>query len=160
MEHLSHFSKLRHSNYDLSRAVRLLEVLGGVTHDKIIGILRDRGFMQIPMIEFKKCVEDVNKVFMSWDNQYALQRQVFADVAKRRHEKVKTTQLDFAKLRSRLKLLTEFREQHEKLADVLSVVLSDEDNEISTELSEAYKLFLRNNNDPLDISTDARALGP
>ena len=33
---LQHFSKLRHSDYDLSRAARLLEILGATTHDKVI----------------------------------------------------------------------------------------------------------------------------
>jgi hypothetical protein len=50
--------------------------------------------MQSPITEFRKALDDSNQVFMAWDAQYTIQRQVFADVAKRRHEKIKTIPLD------------------------------------------------------------------
>ena len=40
------------------------------------------------------------------------------------------------KLRARLKLISEFREQHEKLVNVLADVLVDQDNDITSELAE------------------------
>ena len=152
---LQHFSKLRHSNYDLSRALHLLEVLGTITESKIINILRDRNILQCSIVEFKKSIDEANQIFMCWDSLYAAQRQVFVDVGKRRHEKVKTIQIDFDKLKARLKLISEFREQHEKLMNVLGIVLSDQESDIITDLNEAFKLFLRSNNDPLDISPDS-----
>ena len=151
---LQHFSKLRHSNYDLSRALSLLEMLGGLVGSKLLGILRDKGVMNCPMVEFRKTMDDTNAVFQAWDSQYSSQRQVFADVAKRRHEKIKTVVMEHKELRHRLRLIAEFREQHDKLVNILAVVLSDEESDIATELSEAYKVFLKNNSDVLDISAD------
>lgn len=151
---LQHFSKIRHVNYDLSRALSLLEMLGGLVGNKLLGMLRDKGIMNCPMIEFRKTMDEANAVFISWDSHYANQRQVLVEVGKRRHEKLKIAVLEHKELRHRLKLISDFREQHDKLVNILAVVLSDEENDIATELSEAYKIFLKSNSDVLDISVD------
>lgn len=71
---------------------------------------------------------------------------------------MKTTQLDHAKLRARLRLIQEFRENHDRLVNVLAEVLVDQDNDITSELAEAYKVFLRSNTDVLDVSAEGDGL--
>ena len=57
---LQHFSKLRHSKYDLSRASRLIESLGAMMAEKVVGILREKNeknLMLCPLGEFKRLKE-------------------------------------------------------------------------------------------------------
>ena len=73
---LQHFSKLRHSKYDLSRASSLIESLGATVNDKVLTILREKNLMLCSMSEFKRIKDDTDVVFQTWDTQFVNQRQV------------------------------------------------------------------------------------
>ena len=79
------------------------------------------------------------------------------DVAKRRSDKSRLPMYEHTNLSSRLSAIAQFREQHEKLLSVFAVVLSDHESHIVTDLMEAYKLFVKSNDDVLDTSQEGLA---
>jgi len=75
------------------------------------------------------------------------------DVAKRRNEKLRSLSFDMDSIKQRLSLVFEFREQHERLVNIFSTVLSgQEGTAVTAELNEAYQLFVRSDSDVLDTS--------
>ena len=159
---LQHFSKLKHSRYDFSRAVRLLETLGASVLQRILSLLREKSVMQCSMEDLRRCKKQADEVFLAWDTQSAAQRLVLKDVAKRRNEKFIPPQLDqITLLQKRLASVVEFREQHERLLSVFSVVLRGQENDVVAELNEAWQLVLNqsaSSDASLDISQGGTAV--
>jgi dynein heavy chain 1 len=101
-------------------------------------------------------------VFANWERQYADQRIMLKDVAKRRKEPLHAlqTEQEIAArrqaenelLKQRLADVVDFREQHEKLLNTSSAVLSGQETEAMTGINEAYQLVVRNVADVLDIT--------
>lgn len=74
---LNHFSKLKHSEYNFGRALRLLEVLGTLVFDKIVQILKERGIMQpahCPIDQLRELKTHVEDVFLTWKTNLTSQR--------------------------------------------------------------------------------------
>ena len=63
---LQHFLKLKHSNYDYGRSVRLLEAVGSAMHTRMLTLLKEKNIMHCTLADFRKAKEDVDKVFSSW----------------------------------------------------------------------------------------------
>ena len=154
---LIHFSKLKHSQYDFSRAVRLMEVLGGAVLQRIVFIIREQNIMQCPLEELRDLKRQCDAVLMAWKTNFTTQRGVLKDVAKRRNEKNFTLKFDFEPTQNRLHAITGFREQHERLLTILSSVLVGSEGEFITELSEGYQIVLRTNTDVLDVTPTGSA---
>eukprot|EP01041_Mallomonas_annulata_P000303 gene303-544_t len=156
---LQHFSRLKYnSNYDYARSVRLLEALGTAFHGRLLGILRERNVMHCPLEDFRKAKGDVDLVFAAWSQHLPVATTILSEIAKRRHQaKLPVLRFDHETLQQRLKIVAEFREQHERLLSVFSNVLSDENNDVTTELNESYKPFLRSDMDVLDVGSDGQA---
>lgn len=149
---LNHFSKLKHSNYSFTRAIRLLEVLGAITLNKIIQILRENDIMRCSVDELRNIKTQCDEVFLAWKTYLSAQRVILKDVAKRRNEKTFTFKFEFDTMQRRINSIVEFREQHEKILEILSVVMVGEDGDFITELSDAYHLVLRTVTDCFDIT--------
>lgn len=152
---LQHFSKLKHSRYDFSRAVRLLEVLGALVSSRIVSLLKEKNIMQCTFDDFRRVKRQSDEVFKAWDTHFATQRTMLKDVAKRRNEsseKLKNLSFDIEPLRQRLNYISEFREQHDKLLNVFSAVLFGQEGTFLIEINEAYQLVIRSCGDVLDIS--------
>ena len=155
---LQHFSKLKHSRYDFLRAVRLMEVVGSAIFCQLAALLREKDIMNCTIEELRKVQTQAEAVFLSWDVQYAIQRATLKDIAKRRKEAMRSLQFDGAALQQRLRLIVDFREQHERLVNVFSVVMSGQESDANTGANEAYQLIIRNVSDVVDTSdTGARA---
>jgi dynein heavy chain 1 len=149
---LLHFSKLKHSLYDFSRAVRLLEVLGHVVLARVVGILRERNVMQCGVDELRNIRAQSDLLFSDWKSNLTSQRTVLKDVAKRRNEKNATFRFEFDSLQARLRVILEFREQHERLVVTLSDVLAGTEGDCISHLAEGFTLVLRANADLLDLT--------
>ena len=153
---LQYFTRIRHSKYDFSRMIRLLEVFGLGLFEKMVELLNDKNIMRCSLDEFKAIKGSCDQVFTAWDNHFGNLRSILKDVAKRRSEKIKSIVFEHENLRKRLNAIADFREQHDRLLTVYSSVLAGEENTVLTELSEAYKLMLREDTDMLDVSNDGQ----
>ena len=149
---LQHFSKLKHSRYDFSRAVRLLEVVGTAVFSRLGALLREKNLMNCSMEDLRRVKAQADEVFAAWDTQYATQRNTFKDVAKRRKETMRAVQFDNAVLQQRLGSVVEFREQHERLVGVFAVVLGGGEGEVQASVHEAYQLVVRQAGDVVDVT--------
>ena len=156
---LTHFLKLKHSQYDFSRAVRLLEVLGNVVLSRMTTILRESTLMQCTMEKLRSIKRDCDEVYSKWGENHTLTRKMLTEVGKRRNEKPVAIpqRADFDALQQRVHMILKFREQHEKLLNILSVVLKGTDGDFIVELNEGYQLVLRANSDVLDTSATGNA---
>lgn len=155
---LNHFAKLRHSQYDFTRAVKLLEVLGGLVVSRIVTLLQEKNIMQCSLEDLKNIKHHFDHVLMTWKTNLINQRTTLKDVAKRRNEKLSNLKFDFDNLQTRMNAIYEFREQHDRMLNILSHVLSGTEGNFITELSEAYQILVRTNPDVLDISANGNAL--
>ena len=149
---LQHFAKLKHSRYDFSRAVRLMEVVGAALFSRLVALLREKDIMGSSIEELRKVHSQAETMFLTWDTQYATQRGTLKDVAKRRKETMRSLHFDSAALQQRLAVVVEFREQHERLLNVFSVVMSGQESEATMGVNEAYQLVIRSVSDVMDIS--------
>lgn len=154
---LQYFARIRHSKYDFSRVIRLLEVFGVALFEKMVSLLKDKGVLRCGLDEFKAITSNCDLVFAAWETHFGTLKNILKDVAKRRTEKIKSITFDHELLQRRLKAITDFRDQHDRLLTVFSSVLAGEENTVLTELSEAYKLMLRDGVDPLDVSNDGQS---
>ena len=149
---LKHFTKLRHSKFDFSRAVKLLESLGQLVFTKMLSIMREKNILRCHVDDFRSLNRQAEEVFQTWEQQLITVRSILKDVAQRRHETLKTFSFELESLQLRIHQLYEFREQHEKLLNVFGTVLSDQNDEAVSDTVEAYQYIIRNDGDILDIS--------
>lgn len=157
---LQHFSRLKHSRYNFSRAVCLLETLGSATLQKVIALMKEKMIMQCSIEDLRKVKKHSDEVFLAWDSQFAAQRLVLKDVAKRRNEKFIPPQIDQISLLSkRFGQVVEFREQHERLLSVFSAVLHGQENDVVSELNEAWQIVLNQTSANSDIVLDITSAG-
>jgi dynein heavy chain 1 len=132
---LVHFSKLKHSQYDFNRSVKLLENLGQTIVNKIISILIEKNIMKCAFSELKEIKENFREIFSTWKENLTMQRMVLKDVAKRRNELDFTgykMKFDFDDLEKRLMTIIDFREHHEKMISILSTVLTKDKTMVTT----------------------------
>eukprot|EP01032_Pedospumella_encystans_P010301 gene10301-12053_t len=156
---LLHFAKLKHSQYDFARAVRLLEVLGNMVLARMVTILRENNVMQCSMEKLRAIRRDCDELYSKWGENHTLTRKTLAEVGKRRNEKPVAIpqRVDFDALQQRLHLILKFREQHEKLLNILSVVLVGSDGDFIVELNEGFQMVLRASTDVLDTTSSGNA---
>jgi dynein heavy chain 1, cytosolic len=149
---LQHFNKLRHSKYEFSRAVRLLESLGQMVFQKIVMILKEKNILQCPIDILRSLGKQFSEVYQTWESQLTNVKMILKDVAKRRSEKLKTLTFEIEALHLRMLNILEFREQHEKLVSVFANVLSGQSDSAVADTHEAYQSVVRSNVDLLDVS--------
>lgn len=148
---LQHFSRIRSSQYDFGRAMRLLEAIATAVFDRLIALVRDVNLLSCSFEDLRKLKRQINEVFHTWENQIAQLRTSLKDTAKRTGKKL-DPQFHYEPLRQRLEQLYVFREQHDRLLDVFSRVLAGEEDSVLAELQRAYQLFVKSDSDILDVS--------
>lgn len=153
---LVHFAKLKHSQYDFSRALRLLESLGSMAVNKIISLLKEKNIMQCSLNELNDYKHQFEEIMNIWKENLTTQRSTLKDIAKRRNEDFSAYKLkfEFDALSNRFITIVDFRQHHESMVTILSKVLegSDGDRLISA-LSEAYHIVVRKNTDMFDLTS-------
>ena len=151
---LHFFSRLKHSNYDFNRAIRLLEVLKEMVSDRVVAFLKEKDVLRRPIGEVHGISESADEVFRNWKVELSTQRSSLKVIATQRHEKVGPLKFDLDPLQKRIHSIVEFREQHEKMLSVLAVVLEQQQGEGNyvSELNSCYQLILSSNPDFFDIT--------
>lgn len=155
---LSHFAKMRHSAYDFSRAMKLLEVLGSLIINRILSVFQQKNLLVCSMEELKILRAQLEQVLNTWKTQLTTQRSTLKDVAKRRNEKMGTLKFDFDAMHARFSDIYGFREQHDRLLSTLTEVLSGSEGDFLSELTDAYQLFIRTLTSLFDLSFSGQAV--
>lgn len=155
---LSHFAKMRHSVYDFTRAMKMLEVLGSLIISRIVVIFQQKNLLVCSMEELRILKGQFDQVLTTWKTQLTTQKATLKDVAKRRNEKMPTLKFDFDLLQGRFQDIFNFREQHDRMMSTLSEVLSGSEGEFLSELTDAYQLFIRTLTSLFDLSYSGQAL--
>ncbi|KAI9911312.1 hypothetical protein PsorP6_009030 [Peronosclerospora sorghi] len=168
----NHLKKIRVADsYNLSRLLHLLEVMSSDLTQQLVSLLRAYSLIQVPFNQFEHLIASCKKLFTNWHRQVAALYDLTKDLYKRRGGSINTEkllllselQMEHVAIEDRLLELYEFREQHEKLRDVIQRVLgdsnsfglddlreSDSTNNALTEINSAYSQL--NSLDPLDVS--------
>lgn len=150
---LQHFAKLKHSKYDFNRALQVLEVFCAAIFTRMVALLKEKNMLLCDMDELCRIKRQTDEVLIIWETQLITQRSMLKDVAKRRNEKMRPLNLQYESLQQRLNAVFQFRENHQRLVNVFTEVLSGQESDLTAELNEAYRIVLRVENDLFDVST-------
>ena len=150
---LQHFSKLKHSQYDYHRSIKFIENLSNNILTKIVFILKQQHIMSCSLQELIKIKYNIDNIIITWTNHFSIQKNILKDVAKRRGEKMIIFKFEFETLQYRLKTIAEFREQHEKLLNILTLVLSNNNNNINN-IGSNSRSNINNDNEYINLLID------
>ncbi|ETM34531.1 hypothetical protein L914_18397 [Phytophthora nicotianae] len=168
----THLKKIRVADsYNLSRLLHLVEVMSSDLTQQVISLLRVYSLIEIPFNQFEQLVSSCKELFTNWHRQVTALYDLTKELFKRRGGSINTEklpllselQMEHVAIEERLLELYEFREQHEKLRDVIQRVLGgsnaigldearggDGTNDALAEINSAYAQL--NSLDPLDVS--------
>ena len=123
----NHLRKIRNTKYPLERALKLMEAISRDLTAQLLKVLGTRRLMHIPFAEFERVIAACTKVFTTWENEYdKLQALLREMVKKQREGRIKLTwrvNLAHKRLQNRMENMKNFRQQHEQLGKVITVVL-------------------------------------
>jgi hypothetical protein len=71
---LGHISKLRHSKYDIHRAVFLMEAICSTILARVISIIRSPNILQCSFAEYAQVYSSAEELFTIWETQIATQK--------------------------------------------------------------------------------------
>ncbi|CAH0489695.1 unnamed protein product [Peronospora farinosa] len=168
----THLKKIRVADsYNLSRLLRLVEVMSSDLTQQVLSLLRVYSLIQVPFNQFEQLISSCKELFTNWHRQVATLYDLTKELFKRRGGSINIEklpllselQMEHAAIEERLLELYEFREQHEKLCDVIRRVLGgpnsieldvsrggDGFTDAFTEINAAYSQL--NSLNPLDVS--------
>lgn len=123
----NHLRKIRNTKYPLERALKLMEAISRDLTAQLLKVLGTRRLMHIPFAEFERVIAACTKVFTTWENEYdKLQALLREMVKKQREGRIKLTwrvNLAHKRLQTRMENMKSFRQQHEQLRKVITVVI-------------------------------------
>lgn len=173
----AHLKKIRVADsYKLSRLLHLVEVMSSDFTEQVVSLLRAYSLIEMPFHQFELLVLSCKELFTNWHRQVATLYDLTRELFRRRGGSINTEklplltdlQMEHAAIEERLLELHEFREQHEKLGDVIHRVLSGSStiglgdarigegmNDALIEVNSAYTQL--NSLDPLDVSSEGMA---
>lgn len=166
----THLKKIRVTDeYKLSRLLHLVEVMSSDLTEQIVSLLRGYNLVQLPFDQFEQLINQCKDLFSTWHRQVAALYELVKELSKRRGTMntdkpplLSELQMEHSGIEERLLELHEFREQHEKLRQVIERVLgsstdarSDVSDEALVEINAAYARFGGLN--ALDVSGDGAA---
>lgn len=135
-----HLPKIRQSRYySLERSSQLLEATTLTLRKTLVGILQD-SYANLLFMDYKeyenKVRFPVQDVFVQFDDRWDQFKDFFLDQARRRKvaspaKIIENLTLHHQELAARLDQIHEFRANHERLRDVVTQVLQDEETESS-----------------------------
>ncbi|RLN48678.1 hypothetical protein BBJ28_00009539 [Nothophytophthora sp. Chile5] len=168
----THLKKIRVADeYKLSRLLHLVEVMSSDLTQQVISLLRVYSLIQIPFDQFEQLISSCKELFSNWHRQVATLYDLTKELSKRRGSMnadklplLSELQMEHVAIEERLLELYEFREQHEKLREVIQRVLGSSNgmgpneprgevtDDALTEINAAYAQL--NSLDPLDVSSE------
>lgn len=170
----NHLKKIRVADeYKLSRLLQFVEIISSDLMQQIQGLLRAYKLIQMPYDQFQTLMGSCKELFTTWHRQVGMLYEVTKELSKRRGTMntdkpalLSELQMGHAVIEERLLELADFREQHQRLCQVIERVLFnakpgetiDEANkgEISldalTDINTAYDQLA--SLDLLDVSSD------
>jgi dynein heavy chain 1 len=170
----THLKKIRSAHeYKLARLLHLVEVISSDVAQQVVSLLRVYSLIQVPYDQFEQLLSSCKELFANWHRQLSSLYEMVKEASKRRGSMntdkiplLSELQLEHMAVEERLAELSEFREQHEKLRDVIHRVVesgstaSGSSTEVRgeitgdaiTEINAAYAQL--NTLDPLDVSVE------
>ncbi|RLN69358.1 hypothetical protein BBJ29_000235 [Phytophthora kernoviae] len=168
----THLKKIRVADaYNLSRLLHLVEVMSSDLTQQVISLLRVYSLIQVPFNQFEQLISSCKELFSNWHRQVATLYDLTKELFKRRGGSINTEklpllselQMEHVAIEERLLELYEFREQHEKLREVIQRVLGGANaialnesrggevtDDALAEINSAYAQL--SSLDPLDVS--------
>ncbi|TMW64824.1 hypothetical protein Poli38472_008991 [Pythium oligandrum] len=161
----THLKKIRVADeYKLARLLHLVEVMSSDLTEQIVNLLRGYILIQMPFDQFEQLVVSCKELFTTWHRQVSALYELVKELSKRRGTMnsdkpplLSELQMQHSAIEERLLEVYEFREQHEKLHQVIERVLgkaadqrSDLSDDALVEINAAYAQFSGLN--PLDVS--------
>jgi dynein heavy chain 1 len=169
-----HLKKIRVADeYKLSRLLRLVEIISSDFAQQVTSLLRASNLIQISFEQFESIIASCKELFLTWERQVSALYDLTKELSKRRGTMnsdkpplQSELQMEHAATEERVRELAEFREQHEKLRQVIERVIrspttisrsngsgsSEITEEALVEINAAYMQL--NSLDPLDVSGD------
>jgi dynein heavy chain 1 len=162
---LKKFAKLKHSKYDFSRAVKLLEAFDAAMQNKIISMLKEKLILVCPYDEFRSIRDDVDLVLRVWETNYTQTPKVVLLELSRRMTGSRLSEnsltYDHEYLVQRLRSISEVRDLHKKLLDIFARLHSEQGNEVmlsaSKDLEESYSTLVMLAANVLDFTPEGRS---
>ncbi|KAF7196635.1 Dynein heavy chain, cytoplasmic [Pseudocercospora fuligena] len=127
----SHLNKkLRICPYPIKRALPLVEAISADVDARIHQLLHGRTLMHMSFPDFKKQIEEVQTVWMFWDDNVKEFTNVARDVTRRRNDKFIPIKINrrHDKTQDRIKYIFKFRDDHEQLQNTIANVLGPEED--------------------------------
>lgn len=123
----NHLRKIRNTKYPIKRALKLIEAISKDLTEKLLKLLGTRRLMHIPFVEFERVISECAKVFQTWENEYDKFQALLHDMAKKKRESklnlIWGLNPAHKQLQARMDKMKSFRQQHEQLRKVITVVL-------------------------------------
>lgn len=123
----NHLRKIRNTKYPLERALKLMEAISRDLTGQLLKVLGTRRLMHIPFVEFERVIASCTKVFTTWENGYDQLTGLLREMVKKQREgRIKLSwrvNLAHKRLQQRMENMKSFRQQHEQLRKVITVVL-------------------------------------
>lgn len=153
----NHLRKIRNTKYPLERALKLMEAISRDLTAQLLKVLGTRRLMHIPFAEFERVIAACTKVFTTWENEYdKLQALLREMVKKQREGRIKLTwrvNLAHKRLQLRMENMKNFRQQHEQLGKVITVVLGSGGHGPKDRVDDGFvSSSLTNNNNTMDTN--------
>uniref|UniRef100_K3WUC5 Dynein heavy chain, cytoplasmic n=1 Tax=Globisporangium ultimum (strain ATCC 200006 / CBS 805.95 / DAOM BR144) TaxID=431595 RepID=K3WUC5_GLOUD len=166
----THLKKIRVADeYKLSRLLHLVEIMSSDLTQQVISVLRAYSLIQVPFEVFEQLIVSCKELFSNWHRQVGTLYDLTKELSKRRGSMntdkpplLSELQMEHTAIEERLLELYEFREQHEKLRQVIERVLGSSSaitagdvrvevtDDALTEINAAYMQL--SSLDPLDVS--------
>ncbi|CAI5743819.1 unnamed protein product [Peronospora destructor] len=152
----THLKKIRVADsYNLSRLLRLVEVMSSDLSQQLLSLLRVYSLTQVPFIQFEQLISSCKELFSNWHRQVATLYDLTKELFKRRGGSINT---------EKLPLLSELQMEHaaieERLLELVLVGPNSIELDVSrgadgmtdafTEINAAYSQL--NSLNPLDVS--------
>nr|CCA15174.1 Cytoplasmic dynein 1 heavy chain 1 putative [Albugo laibachii Nc14] len=170
----NHLKKIRVADeYKLSRLLHFVEIISSDLMQQIQSLLRAYKLIQMPYDQFHSLMGSCKELFTTWHRQVGMLYEVTKELSKRRGTMntdkpplLSELQMEHVMIEERLLELAEFREQHQRLCQVIERVLfnakageaiddankGDISDDALTDINTAYdQLALL---DLLDVSSD------
>ncbi|KAM3424381.1 Dynein heavy chain, cytoplasmic [Cercospora zeina] len=127
----SHLTKkLRISPYPIRRALPLVEAISGDVDARVHQQLHGRTLMRLSFEDFRKVIEQVQTVWMFWDDNVKEFTNVARDVTRRRNDRFIPIKINkrHDKTQDRISYIYKFRDDHEQLQNTIANVLGPDDD--------------------------------
>ena len=157
-----HVKKINNNDaYEPTRFLSFLEALSRDLLVQILKILSTIRLMSMPYNEFLTLMDQSKDIFTKWDEEFGVIRDLMKKNSKGMNAELTNCSFEHMNLKKRLEKVTEIRQHHEKLREVIEAILQKESSGKTGEamsflttkdISEAYVLF--QNLDILDLSKE------